>query len=72
MKPETRAKIVRGMVNGRFTSLLSASEIAAGSGVAEGTVRRALPTLIRERLVQHTSYVGLYAPTGRARDEYAE
>lgn len=69
---ETRDKIMRGMCNGRFTSLLNAGEIAYKAGMSESTVRRWLPTLIRERLVQHTSYVGNYAPTAAARDRYTE
>jgi DNA-binding GntR family transcriptional regulator len=44
MTPQTREKIVRGMLKARST-LLSASDIAAHGEVAESTVRRALAKL---------------------------
>lgn len=64
-------KIVRGAVSGRLTTLQSCGDIARKAEVAESTVRRHLPDLIRGGWLRHTSYSGLYTPSPEARDQYA-
>lgn len=58
---QTHDRIVAGLLSHKYR-LCGASDIAHLAGMAESTVRRHLPDLIRQGRVKHTSYVGLYAP----------
>lgn len=62
-RDERKTAIVSAMRDSKF-SMLNASEIAAAADMAESTVRRYLPELLKDRRIRHTSYTGIYAVNG--------
>lgn len=68
---QTGDRILVAMSEARFTTL-GAGEIAGCARLAESTVRRHLPGLIKAGHVRYTSYVGQWALSGDGRQRAIE